>query len=1138
MPDFVHLHNHSDYSLLDGASSIKSLVERAASFGMKHLALTDHGNMFGALKFYKECKAKGINPIIGCEFYMTPGSRFERTGTETGNRYNHFILLAKDQTGYHNLIRLTSLAYTEGFYYKPRIDEELLQANHEGLIASSACLAGSIPQLITHEQEQEALKRAGYYRDLFGEGNFYLELQDHGIEDQRIVNRGLLDIAKKTGIPLLATNDIHYTNAADANAQDVLLCIGTNKKRNEKERLRFGGPEFYMKSPEQMWKLFDWAPEALTNTLAVAERCNLTIDLPGPMLPDYAIPPEFRTPADYLRAITYKGLSERYPNAALEIRERADYELSVIIEMGFTGYFLIVWDFIHWAQEHGIPVGPGRGSGAGSIVAYSLKITDIDPLKYGLLFERFLNPERVSMPDFDIDFCFERRQEVIDYVTRKYGTDRVGQIITFGTLKSKAVIRDVARALDLPYAEADTIAKLVPPGLKMTLDQALQIEPRLAEIRSKGGVYEELIETSRRLEGLSRHASTHAAGIVIGKEPLTNYVPLYRDPKTGTISTQYTMDQLEECGLVKMDFLGLSTLTLIKNTVDLIRRRGIDFDIDAIPEDDPATFALLGEGKSTCVFQFESSGMQGILKRAKPSSIADLIALNALYRPGPMANIDQFVNAKSGKVPITYPLPALEGLLKETYGVIVYQEQVMEIARTVGGYTLGEADILRRAMGKKKAEVMEQEKARFIEGGVKGGYTRKQAEEIFEMLIPFAGYGFNKSHAAAYSVLAYKTAYLKANFPAEFMAANLTNEIGTPDKLALYITETREMGIEVLPPDINLSENRFSVSDGRVVYGLIGIKNVGDGAVEEILRARHEGHQFTSFIDFLEKVDLHVVNRKVVESLIQSGLFDRMGTGRATLMHNLERALEFVNRKKESTAFGQTSLFDMLSDLPAEEFAFEQVPEWPEIQRLQYEKEHLGFFVSGHPLDKYRAIWQERATLKLGSLDRVSPERNYAVLGMVTALRTIMTKKGEPMAFAVLEDYSGSVELIFFPEAWKSCGPAMKEDAVVALFGKVDLSRGEPKLIVDRIVNPEDLPSVQPTEIHIRLSDELDDEELYALRSMLVDNSGQCAVYLHLNGTVGPEAVIRASAQLTVAPNRKLLEAIKGHPRVAEVWNE
>jgi len=904
MPDFVHLHTHSDFSLLDGAASIEDLVARAKALGMKALALTDHGNMFGSLRFYKECRKEGIKPIVGCEAYLAPDSRHTKSGGEKGARYHHLGLLARDVTGYRNLLKLSSLGYTEGFYYKPRIDEELLARHHEGLIALSGCMGGELPSLILRGETDKARARAAAYRELFGEGGYYLEVQNHGIPEQVMINRELVEISRSTGIPLVAANDVHYVAREDAAAQDILLCIGMNKKVSEGKRLKFEYPEFYFKSGEEMLQALPGLEQALANTVRIAEACDLEIPLPGPLLPHYEVPEGYSLES-YLAEVAHRGLERRYPSPAPAVRQRLDYELQVITTMGYTGYFLIVWDFIRFAREHGIPVGAGRGSGAGSLAAYALQITDIDPLKYGLLFERFLNPERVSLPDFDIDFCFERRGEVIDYVVGKYGADRVGQIITFGTLKARAVIRDVARVLDIPYAEADRIAKLIPFGPKMDLTRAMELEPELARISESGEVYRRLLETSLKLEGLARHASTHAAGIVIGRDELTSYVPLYRDPKTQIITTQYSMDYLEECGLVKMDFLGLKTLTLIRETLTLLSARGVELDITAIPEQDPATFRLLGQGRSTCVFQFESQGMQEVLKRAGPETISDLIALNALYRPGPMEYIDQFVDAKRGRTPIRYPLPELEPILKETYGVIVYQEQVMEIARQVAGFSLGEADILRRAMGKKKHEVMAKQKVKFLRGAAAKGYPTGVAEKIFELLVPFAGYGFNKSHAAAYSLLAYQTAYLKANHPAEFMAANLTNEITSTDKLAEYIAEARAMGLETLPPDSNLSDRNFTVQAGRIVYGLLGIKNVGTTAVERILEERSRSGPFTGLLDFLERLDLKVVNRKVVETLIACGVFDRLGENRATLAHNLDRLLEAVASSKESRRFGR-----------------------------------------------------------------------------------------------------------------------------------------------------------------------------------------------------------------------------------------
>lgn len=1136
--DFIHLHNHSDYSLLDGAASIPKLVQKAKEFGMSHLALTDHGNMFGALRFYTECRKNDIVPILGSEFYVAPISRHEKTGSEQKNDYYHLILLAKDQTGYQNLIALSSASYTEGFYYKPRIDDEILSEYCSGLICMSACLAGEIPTLILRGNSEAAEEKALYYQELFGKGNYYLELQDHGIPEQKQVNSELLTLSKKTGIPLVCSNDAHYIEREDANAQDLLICIGTNKKRDEEKRLKFAADQFYLKSPAEMYGLFRSVPEALKNTREIAEKCALSIDLPGPMLPDYTIPETFSSPEEYLRDLTYRGLDERY-TVTEEIRARADYELDIIINMGFTGYFLIVWDFIDFAKKNDIPVGPGRGSGAGSIVAYALKITDIDPLKYNLLFERFLNPERVSMPDFDIDFCYERRQEVIDYVTRKYGKDRVGQIITFGTLKAKAVVRDVARVLDIPYAEADSIAKLIPPDPKMTIDRALEIEPKLEELREKDEIYEELIETGRKLEGLSRHASTHAAGIVIGKEPLTKYVPLYRDPKTGAISTQYTMDVLEKCGLVKMDFLGLKTLTLIKNTEELIKKRGIEFDIDAIPEDDPVTFEMLGEGKSTCIFQFESSGMQGILKRAKPEKIEDLIALNALYRPGPMANIDQFVDSKLGRKPISYPLPELEPILKETYGVIVYQEQVMEIARKVAGYSLGQADVLRRAMGKKKTEVMPKIKKEFIQGAVNKGYKKETAEKLFELLIPFAGYGFNKSHAAAYSILAYKTAYLKANYPAEFMAANLTNEINFTDKLTHYINETGAMGIEVLPPDINLSEKTFTVVDGKIIYGLMGIKNVGIAAVEEIIRERNENGPYESFVDFALRVDTKTVNRKVFESLIQSGLFDSITPGRATLFHNVDHVLTTAAKYNESKKWGQTSLFEGDSDGGRITIDLEPVDEWPQLELLRQEKEHLGFYFSGHPLDKYRTLWEQTVRLHLDEITKYPADRRYNLLGMISINREIQTKNGDPMAFGTVEDFRGSIEAVFFPKIWEKVRGTVENDTVIGLRGSLDFKRGDPKFLVDEIKEPEELEKEEVKEIHIRIqAGPHNEEELYQLRSFLFDNQGNCIVFLHLlqNGSNSKEIIIKANSQLRVSPKDAVIDALKQNPHVESVW--
>ncbi len=1140
MTDFIHLHTHSDFSLLDGAASIQKLVAKAKSLNMTHLALTDHGNMFGALKFYKECKKNEIIPIIGSEFYVAPNSRLNKATSYKEARYSHLILLAKDETGYKNLLKLSSIGYTEGFYYKPRIDKEILEKYKDGLICLSACLAGEIPSLILKGKSNRAEESANYYNEIFGKNNFYLELQDHGITEQKQVNKELISISRKTGIPLVATNDVHYVDRTDAYAQDILICIGTNKKVTDPDRLKFDFPEFYFKSGDEMEMLFNEVPEALSNSANIASMCNVEIPLTGPILPNYVVPEDY-TVDNYLAHIAKEGLKTRYSTITKEILERLNYELSIICSMGFAGYFLIVWDFILYAKKNDIPVGPGRGSGAGSLTAYSLQITDIDPLKYGLLFERFLNPERVSMPDFDIDFCFERRSEVIDYVTQKYGKEKVGQIITFGTLKAKAAIRDVARVLDFPYADADKIAKLVPLGPKMDIKKALELEPELVKIQENNERNKELIDISKKLEGLSRHASTHAAGIVIGRNELTDYVPLYRDSKTGAISTQFTMDYLEECGLVKMDFLGLKNLTIIDKTCKMIKNQGTDIDITKIPENDEKTFKLLCKGKSTGVFQFESSGMQDILKRAKPDKIEDLIALNALYRPGPMENIGQYIDSKIGKTSIKYPLPELEPILKETYGVIIYQEQVMEIARKVAGFSLGQADILRRAMGKKKEKVMVKQRELFIKGAKENKYPEKIASEIFDLLIPFAGYGFNKSHAAAYSLLAYQTAYLKANFSAEFMAAVLTSEINDTDKMSLYMSEARELDIEILAPDINLSEKDFTVKSGKIIYGLNGIKNVGSTAVKNIILTRKENGPFQNIYDFLEQIDLRVNNKKVLEALIFSGSLDSFGENRATLFHNLEKLIDNANTIKESKAFGQMTFFETEQ---IENFSYEQmekVDEWPKNQILQLEKQNLGFFFSGHPLDKYREVIENNIRLKLNKLEKVDIDDEYSLVGIIKSIKEIITRKNRKMAFGTLEDYNGSIELVIFSDAYEKYRDLLEEDNVVLIKGKLDNSRGSDlKFIANEIKSPDGLPGKQAKTVHIRFDAGFNEEEsLYSLRDFVFNKAGKCTLFLHLcKNNNGKDRIVKASSGIGISSENDVLEQLRDYPYVTEVWKE
>ncbi|GAB1484717.1 DNA polymerase III subunit alpha [Treponema sp.] len=1141
MNEFVHLHVHSDFSLLDGATSLTTLIAKAKALGMRHLALTDHGNMFGALRFWKECKSAGINPIIGSEFYVASSSRLEKTGSEKGNKYHHLILLAKNEKGYRNLIKLSSRSYTEGFYYKPRIDEELLVSYSEGLICLSACLAGEIPSLLLAGKAQEAESRARRYRDIFGDDNYFLELQDHGIADQKRVNPLLIELSEKTGIPLVATNDIHYADADDFVAQDILLCISTNKKRNEAGRMRFENDQFYLKSQDEMASLFSSVPEALLNTIRIAERCAIEITLPGPLLPDFDIPEGFQDTASYMRHLTYEGLKKHYGTITEEIKKRADYELDTIISMNFTGYFLIVADFINWAKERDIPVGPGRGSGAGSIVAYAMRITDIEPLKYNLLFERFLNPERISMPDFDVDFCYERRGEVIDYVNHKYGEDRVGQIITFGTLKAKAVIKDVARALDIPLDEANMIGKLIPEDPKMTLKKAFEQEARLVAL-AEDPKYTELFAIARKLENKNRHTSFHAAGIVIGKTALTDYVPLYKDAKTGGVASQFTMDQLEECGLVKMDFLGLKTLTLIKNTQNLVRKRGgqwANFDADGVSEEDEATYKLLGEGKSSGVFQFESQGMQNILKQAKPNKIEDLIALNALYRPGPMAYIPQFVESKWGRQPIEYPDPSLKAILEETYGVIVYQEQVMQVAQIIAGYSLGQADLLRRAMSKKKQEVMVTEKVRFVEGAKKNNIKEADAARIFDILIPFAGYGFNKSHAAAYSVVAYRTAYLKANFPAEFMAANLSNEITSTDKLPEYIDEARKMGIPIDPPDVNRSDKYFTVVAGRIVYGLVGIKGVGTGSADEIIRKRGEEGPYANFMDFLERVDIKSVGKKVIDTLIQTGAFDQFGKTRGTLIGNLERAVEYAQNKKDDKKFGQSSLFEDSGEQEYPDFIFEEFPDWDQSEKLRIEKELIGFYFSGHPMDRYKQAWERSVSLDLAHPDRATAEKEYVLIGILKSLRPYQSKNGKWMGFGSLGDYKGDIDLVFFTDIWEKNRDSLKVDEVIATRGKIDLKRDKPSYIVEALLDPNDLSEKSFREVHVRLQEGIAEEEerLYPLRDHLFEHSGSCGVFIHIPSQ-GTETVVRAANQISASPDAWALEALSQCPGVLAAWKE
>lgn len=1163
MSGFVHLHNHSDYSLLDGACRIDDYVKKASQLGMKHLGLTDHGNLFGVLHFEQKCHEAGINPVVGCEVYVANGSRFERSSKSPVSY--HMVLYAMNVEGYKNLMLLTSKGYTEGFYYRPRIDDELLEKHHDGLMASTACLSGEIPKAILDEDWVKARERALYYSELFGKDNFYLEVMNHSIREEEIVRAGMRKLSKETNIPIIATNDIHFLEKEHANAHDIFICISTGKKRSDEKRLKRENPEFYFKSEEEMRKLFPDFQDAIENTVKLAMRCNLVIPQPEYELPHYKVPKEFANSQHYLRHLTFEGIGKRYRSADAEklkvVHKRAEFELTVLAGMGYEDYFLIVWDFVNWAYKHGIPVGPGRGSGTGSLVAFALRITDIDPLKYDLLFERFLNPERVNMPDFDIDFCYERRNEVIEYVHEKYGLENVAGICTFGTLKTKAVLKDVARVLDIPFSESNAITKLVPEGKtpdgrEINMELALKMEPRLMRFRNRGGVYKELFDVGKILEGMNRHVSTHACGKVIGRGPLTDYVPLIKDQKTGDVITAYTMDMIEACGLVKMDFLGLKTLTLLKNCETLIKKLNPEFDIDSIPEDDSATFKMLGEGKSEAVFQFESRGMQRVLREAKPENIEELTALNALYRPGPMQYIPQYIESKHNRRRIQYPHPDLEEILQPTYGVIVYQEQVMKVARMIGGFSLGRADILRQAMGKKKEKEMARMEIEFVEGAKKKGYDTKLAKDIYDMLKPFAGYGFNKSHAAAYSIIAYKTAFCKANYPAEFWAANLTNEINSTDTLRVYLAHAEHEGLEILPPDINLSERYFTVDRGRIVYGLMGIKGMGQNAADTITQSRELRGNFTGFLDFLDKVDLKTLNRKVLETSVQVGLFDRIEQrNRATLIHNLDLAFEITMRRKKDEASGQISLF--AESEGAVEPKWEEVNGWTKDHLLRLEKEHLGFYVSEHPLESYRPIWEKSTNLNTREIELCESGKTYSALGILKNIHTVSTQRGGSIAFATLEDLNGTVELAVFSEVYRKSGHLLIEDNIVLVRGKVDLSRDTPQIKADKILEPKSLEEKRQEErstpmsrqeleetkadffrIHIELVDTMHTEaELISLRSLLQDKGGTGQLLLHVTEN-GTKSVVNASTRLGFSADDVDLDSVRKHRSVAKAWQE
>lgn len=1201
---FVHLHVHSDYSLLDSCCKLDQLVAKAKRLNMPALALTDHGNMFGVLNFEKLCHVNGINPIVGCEFYVGD-DHLKQERTKYGKKNYHLVLLCENETGYKNMSWLCSDANTEGQYFgKPRIDFEMLKKRHEGLICLSACVAGELPQTLLNDTEEAAEQLITKYRDLFGPDRYYIELQDHGLPEQKEINEKLIRLARKLNVPLVVTNDIHYIEKEDAEAQDALRCIGFKNLLNEPHQtMGDGRTEWYFKTEEEMRQLFPDVPDAYENTIKIANMCNLTIhqystpELKG-CLPRFELPKEFqrhddytKNQDDYVRYLVEKGLRMRYKEITPKIRARAEYELGIIFKMGFSGYFLIVWEFINWSKSTWdnvnnkpkpyIPIGPGRGSGAGSIVAYTMTITDIDPFRYNLLFERFLNPERVSMPDFDIDMDFDYRQDIIQHTRDLYGDPQVGHIVTFGTLKPKQCIADVGRVLGIPLAEVNMLKACIPDSPKAKLKDAFhptekfpapeggQLEPYLEDPR-----YTKLFELAKKLEGVNRNTGLHASGMVIGLTALPDWAPIFKDPKTGEVGVQYTMDIIEPCGLVKFDYLGLKTLSLIRYAEEIINRHKKPedpvFSVAEQSESDSETFDMFCKGDSVAVFQFESPGMQKILRQVGPRCIEELVALNALYRPGPMDYIPQYIDGKWKPETVHYPDPCLEDLLKETYGVMVYQEQVMQVSQKIAGFSLGGADMLRRAMGKKKPEVLMGKKKEFIEGAIAQGFTEQHAADIFEIMIPFAGYGFNKSHAAAYTVLAYRTGYLKCHYPAEFMAANLTNELTSTDGVPQYLSECKRMGLKVLPPDINKSYSEFDVDNGDVIFAFRGMKGMGKEAADAIVREREEHGLYKSFMDFLERClpltikdeegrEKRPLNSKAIEVCIKTGAFDKLGQNRTTLANNMERAIRYVNDKMNGTDNGQGDLFGDTDEKVYADFVFEELPDLPQMEKLNIEKEIIGSYVSGHPLDEYGKVISTCVTLSSKNMDRAAKEdkafkeslaasganswanRNsgkmYTVLGFLQNLRQIHTKTGKDMAFAKLQDYDGEIDLTFFSKTWESLSSKLQSGNVYAFKGRVDGTREQPSFIVDSLEDVASLKTKSISEIHIELEKNITSPELEfsKIREILFAQTGSCSVYFHLD-TVQGSYIVQANPQLTVSSSDETIKVLKEMNIIKDVW--
>lgn len=1158
---FTHLHVHTEFSLLDGSNKISEYVKCVKNLGQTAAAITDHGVMYGAIDFYKAAREEGIKPIIGCEVYVAPNSRFDKEIGGGEERYHHLVLLAENNTGYANLCKIVSIGFTEGYYYRPRVDFEILQQYHEGLIALSACLAGEVPRYIEKGFIEEAKKCAIKYRDCFGDGNYYLELQDHGISEQHTVNAQLLTMSRELNIPLVATNDVHYTYASDAGPHELLLCLQTGKTIHDENRLRYEGGQFYVKSEDEMRILFPYAVEAIENTQKIADRCNVEIEFGVTKLPHYEVPKEFVDKAHeyfatkteeikdtedqyaswlYLNSLCDAGLKERYPDRVDELRTRLDYELGVIHKMGYVDYFLIVWDYINFSREHGIAVGPGRGSAAGSIVSYCLHITNIDPIRFNLLFERFLNPERVSMPDIDVDFCYERRQEVIDYVKEKYGQEKVVQIVTFGTLQAKGVIRDIARVLDLPYQRGDQIAKMIPQELGMTLDKALTVNPELKQLYDNDEEVRYLYDMSRRLEGLPRHTSMHAAGVLICPEAADNFVPLSRGAD-GSITTQYVMTTLEELGLLKMDFLGLRTLTVIQDAVKLIEKsRGIQIDIDNIDYNDSKVLASIGTGRCEGIFQLESAGMKSFMKELKPQSLEDMTAGISLYRPGPMDFIPQYIQGKDNRDSIKYLTPELEPILEPTYGCIVYQEQVMQIVRDLGGYTLGRSDLVRRAMSKKKQHVMEVERANFtygneeekVPGCVARGISAEIAGAIYDKMMDFAKYAFNKSHAACYAVVSYQTAYLKYYYPVEYMASLMTSVIDNAGKVSEYINVCRSMGIELVPPDINTGERTFSVTDGKIGYALMAIKGVGRPIIDGLVEERNLRGPYKSLSDFVTRMMDYDFNKRAMENFIKAGAFDSLGGTRKQYMSVYVTVVDNIAGNRKNSMAGQMSLFDFVSDEEKADFieSLPAVGEYTKETKLAFEKEVLGIYISGHPLEEYRDMWLKQITANASDFaldpdtDTVKIEDGTrAVIGGIIEGKTIKyTKTNQAMAFLQVEDLYGSVEVIVFPKTYEKYGARLSEEAKVFVRGRTSIEEDKPgKLIAEEVYSFDEVPR--------QLWIQMKDKDEYAKREpelldIIHDSDGNDHVWIYLTAERAKKDMGRS---YTVCANSELVERVK-----------